>query len=166
MTEQEGYVVPPSNPWQAPRIPPPGAAPNRTRFPSWAVMLVVVGAILALCAGLIGMALLAPDSSRQPNPLVPGRSALEAVEVSGTCQNRIVGSYGLVASVTVRNPSDRSQTGAVWVSWPVTGEVGKTFSERVELAPGARHEFHVNEPIDGERWFRLGKCEYGWAPTG
>lgn len=88
------------------------------------------------------------------------------VEVSGQCEKRIVGSYGLLATITVDNVTEQEVSGTVWVSWDVLGDDPQEFSGAVTAAPGEAVEFHVDEEISSEHWLRVEDCQYGFIPDG
>lgn len=158
--------------------PPPGA---KSGIPTWAVVVIVVGAVLvALCCGITTVgAVLGNDDPEQTGPTVAAEDETEPeteapamppvsqpeVEVTGECKKKIIGNYGLLASITVDNPTDQEVSGTVWVSWDVLGDDPYVFSEEVSVAPGESISFHVDEEIDSERWFRVEGCQYGFTPV-
>lgn len=87
------------------------------------------------------------------------------VTTTGTCEKKLVGEYGLVATITATNLTRENQSGQVWVQWPVTGESPQRFVKPVTLTPGEAVEFPVNQAIPAERWYRTGMCTHGWEPT-
>ena len=137
-------------------------ARHRCGPPLWAVLAIVVGALLIVCCGLAACIVSAAPDAGSPAVASPSPS-LAAVAVNGTCHTRVIGSYGLVASVTIHNASSVVQNGSVWVNWPINGEASRMYSEAMQLGAGEVREFHVNEPIDADRWLRLGMCDYGWS---
>lgn len=92
-------------------------------------------------------------------------SVVQRVTTTGTCEKRIVGSYGLIATVTATNGTSKDQSGQIWVQWPVTGETAQRFVRPVTLVPGEAVEFPVNHDITAERWYRTGLCSFGWEPS-
>lgn len=157
-------VPPPDDqiPWESPGRPPwAGEPPPRRGLPAWAWVSIVLGGLLLVCGSGALVALL--DES---GPVPAVRTPASAVTTSGTCEKRIVGEYGLVATVTAVNATDKAQTGTVWVRWPITGETAQEFPRLVTLAPGASVEHVVNQDIPAERWFRTGACSFGWTPQG
>jgi len=95
----------------------------------------------------------------------PVRHPVQQVTTSGTCDKRILGGYGLVATVRAHNGTGQNQSGTIWVRWPVTGETTQEFTKVVRLAPDETVEFPVNETIIASRWFQTGECTYGWTPA-
>lgn len=151
-------------PW-TPAGPPPWIEPERRSGPPlWAVLSLVIGSLLLMCCGVAACAVSA--ASDPVAVLVTSPSPEPAVRAVGTCRTTVVGSYELVISVTVHNSSGSVQSGLVWVSWPITGEASRMYSETMRLDPGQTREFLVNDPIDEDRWMRLGQCDYGWSPGG
>lgn len=165
-------------PWQAAGPPPAG----RRGMPTWAIVLIVVGAVLvALCCGIttVGAVLgddgpektgstAAAEDRTEPEtetPAMPPVSQPE-VEVTGECKKKIIGNYGLLASITVDNPTDQEVSGTVWVSWDVLGDDPHVFSEEITVAPGESISFHVDEEIDSGRWFQVERdCQYGFRDS-
>lgn len=143
----------------------PGAPPwaRRRGLPAWAWVSIVLGGLFLICGSSAAVALL--DESG-PTPAVSTVPSTSPVSVTGTCEKRIVGEYGLVATVRATNATDKPQTGAVWVRWPITGEAAQDFPKLVTLAPGESVEHVVNQEVKAERWLRMGTCSYGWTPTG
>jgi hypothetical protein len=171
-------VPPPDDeiPWHSPGRPPwdsqvhqdlgvqhgwltPGE--KRKGMPAWAWVSIVLGGLFILCSGAVVLGL-TDKSGPVPAITVPVGAS---VTTTGTCEKKIIGEYGLVATVTATNTSTKPQTGQVWVQWPVTGEAALKFSKSVTLAPGEAVEFPVNQEITAERWYRVGACSYGWAPA-
>lgn len=171
-------------PWQAAGPPPAG----RRGMPTWAIVVIVVGAVLvALCCGtMVVGAALGDDDPEQTSPTVAAEPETETepetepetetpamppvsqpeVEVTGKCEKKIIGNYGLLASVTVDNPTDQEVSGTVWVSWDVLGDDPYVFSEEVSVAPGESISFHVDEEIDSGRWFQVERdCQYGFRDS-
>lgn len=135
--------------------------PRRSGLPAWAWVSLVLGSIALCVSGSILMQAVKPIETEPVTPAPPA-----PVTVSGACEKRIIGSYGLVATVIVTNTTVNAQPGVVWVRWPVTGEVTQEYTKRLTLAPGAQVEFPVNEPVSADRWTRTGLCSYGWTPSG
>lgn len=166
---------PPGRPWQDAGPPPAG----RRGIPTWAIVLIAVGGALILaCCGITTVAAVLGDDDDEPRrppatvAAQPTETAVQApefrpaqVEVSGQCRKRIIGSYGLMASITVDNPTDQEVTGTAWVRWRVLGDDPEVFSQEMTVGPDAAMEFHVDEEIDSERWFRVEECDYGWTPA-
>lgn len=146
--------------------PPPGTwvAKRPKGVSLGAVLAIVLGSILLCGAGVVVLALVGKSGQ------VPGQSVDTVppapVVTSGTCEKKIIGEYGVVATVRAVNTSDRVQTGTIWVRWPITGEAAQEFTKRVTLGLGEAVEFPVNEKVSAERWFRMGECSYGWTPAG
>lgn len=156
--------------YRSPGVPPWGSLhqdighePRRRGLPAWAWVSIVLGGLFLICGSSAAVALW--DESG-PTPAVSTVPSTSPVAVTGTCEKRIVGEYGLVATVRATNSTDKPQTGAVWVRWPVTGEAAQEFPKLVTLAPGESVEHVVNEDVKAERWFRMGACSYGWTATG
>lgn len=139
--------------------PTPGE--KRRGLPAWAWVSIVLGGIFLLCSGAVALGLTS-QSGPVPGVTIP---AGPAVTTTGMCEKKVIGDYGLVATVTATNTTDTAQTGAVWVQWPVTGEAALKFTKTVTLKPGEAVEFPVNQAVPAERWFRVGACSYGWAPA-
>lgn len=139
-----------------------GWSGKRRGLPAWAWVSIVLGSIL-LCGGsLVSLALVGESGP------VPGRSAdpaPAAVTTSGTCEKKIVGEYGLVATIIATNSTNEDQTGVLWVRWPITGEAAQEFTKRATIKPGQAVELVVNQKVVAERWFRIGECSYGWTPS-
>jgi hypothetical protein len=159
-----GEIPPPDD-----RVPEysPGPAPwaspvARSPLPAWAWVCLTVGALSLIVAGSVAITF---NGRSGPVPAVPIIASVPGVSTTGTCEKRIIGSYGLIATVTATNGTDQVQTGTVWVRWPITGEVAKTFSKRVTLAPGEATEFPVNQEIPAADWYQTGACSYGWDPA-
>jgi hypothetical protein len=147
-TDREHYASPGRAPWA-----------GRRGLPAWAWVSIVLGTVLLVCGSSALVALLdetgpAPAVSLAPSPL--------GVNLTGTCEKKLVGEYGLVATVTATNGTNTEQTGTIWVRWPITGEAAQEFTKRVTLAPGEAVEFPVNQEVKAERWYRAGACSYGW----
>lgn len=156
--------------YRSPGVPPWGSLHQdighpeprqRKGLPAWAWVSIVLGGLFIVCSGLAVVALTG-ESGPVPAVTIP---AGPAVTTTGTCEKKLVGDYGLVATVTATNTTSKAQTGQVWVQWPVTGEAALKFTKPVTLAPGEAVEFPVNQAIPAERWFRVGACSYGWAPA-
>lgn len=139
--------------------PTPGE--KRRGLPAWAWVSIVLGGLFILCSGAVALGLTG-ESGPVPAVTIP---AGPDVTTTGTCEKKVIGEYGLVATVTATNTTDKPQTGSVWVQWPVTGEAALKFSKPVTLEPGQAVEFPVNQAVPAERWFRVGACSYGWAPA-
>jgi hypothetical protein len=137
--------------------PTPGE--KRRGLPAWAWVSIVLGSLFLICGSSAAVALW--DESG-PAPAVSTVPAASPVAVTGTCQKRIVGEYGLVATVRATNSSRTAQTGMVWVQWSITGETPQRFTKPVTIEPGAAVDFPVNHDVPAERWFRTGTCTYGW----
>lgn len=142
----------------------PSPAEKRRGLPPWAVVSIVLGVVALLVAGGV-VAGLTGESGRVPVIPAPAPRPAE-VPTSGTCEKRIVGQYGLVATVTATNTSGKAQTGTLWARWPVTGEAAQEFTKRATLQPGQRVELTVNQEVTADRWFRTGACSFGWTPDG
>ena len=153
-----GHVPGPSD--AVARYPRPMRAPRRlSRMALWATLFSVGVVFVGMCLILTVASLFTQDTGPGPDPQPPAAQ----VEVSGTCQKRIIGSYGMVASVTALNATNAEATGTIWVRWPITGAEPISFTKKVTLPPGATVDFYVDEPINGEKWLRLGECDYGWT---
>lgn len=144
--DRMAYRKPGRPPWEKPRLPP------------WAWVSIILGTVFLICGSSALVALLdetgpVPAVSTSPSP----------VSVTGTCEKKLVGDYGLVATVRATNATGRPQTGLVWVRWPVTGEAAQEFTKRVTLAPGEGVDFPVNQEVTAERWYRAGACTFGWT---
>lgn len=155
------YESPGPPPWAAPAPPPLNI--GRKRSTGFAVAVAVVGSVLVLlaCLGIFALGQEAgpvPAKSEAPPPA--------AVTTSGTCEKKVIGEYGLVATVSATNTTERVQSGILWVRWPVTGEAAQEFIKRATLAPGQTVELTVNENVAAERWFRIGTCSHGWTQSG
>jgi hypothetical protein len=142
----------------------PGAPPwaRRRGLPAWAWVSIVLGGLFLICGSSAAVALF---DQTGPTPAVSSVPSSSPVAVNGTCEKRIVGEYGLVATVTAVNGSEKPQTGVVWVRWEITGEEPQEFVKRVTLAAGAAVVFPVNQEVKAERWFRTGSCSYGWRAS-
>jgi hypothetical protein len=140
--------------------PTPGE--KRRGLPAWAVVSMVLGVVALLITGGVVAGLTGSSGPVRTVPVPAPHPA--AVNTSGTCEKRIVGQYGLVATVRATNASGAAQTGVLWVRWPITGEAAQEFTKRATLAPGESVELPVNQEIKAERWFRTGACSYGWTP--
>ena len=167
-------------PWQAAGPPPPG---TESGIPTWAIVVIVVVTILvALCCGITGVAAVlggddeprrspatvAAEDETEPETEAPAMPPVSQpkVGVTGECKKKIIGNYGLLASITVNNPTDQEVSGTVWVSWDVLGDNPYVFSDEVSVAPGESISFHVDEEINSERWFRVERyCQYGFNST-
>jgi hypothetical protein len=158
--------------YRSPGVPPWGSLhqdigheppKERRGLPAWAWVSMVLGVVALLCTGAVTLGL---TSESGPVPVVPPAPAPHPAEVttSGTCEKKIVGQYGLVASVTATNVSGKTQTGFVWARWPVTGEAAQEFTKPATLQPGQHAELTVNQEVTAERWFRVGACSFGWTP--
>lgn len=179
----EGVDSPPPPPPGAGRAwqdagPPPG---TKSGIPTWAIILISVGGALILaCCGITGVAaVIGDDDPEQTSPTVAAEDETEPeteapamppvsqpeVEVTGECKKKIIGNYGLLASITVDNPTDQEVTGTAWVRWRVLGDDPEVFSQEMTVVPDSATEFHVDEEIDSERWFRVEECDYGWTPA-
>jgi hypothetical protein len=154
-------IPPPDDliPWGSPGRPP-WAPPEKAPLPAWAWVSIILGTVFLLCTGAITMAMVDENG---PTPAVRVESVAE-VSTTGTCEKRIIGKYGLVATITARNATSDVQSGTVWVSWPVTGSKAQEFSQRLTLDPGQATEFPVNQEVTPEMWFATGECTYGWRP--
>lgn len=151
---------PTGRPWVSPG-PPPGTV---RRTPRWAVAFIAVGVVLAVsCWGKTVIDLAAgghaPVGGIPVSPTAPER----AVVVFGTCENKIIGEYGLLASVTAENQATVPAVGRIWARWTLTGSEPVVKSKDVTLTPGQRVTMHVDDPIDAEHWFRIKSCDYGWT---
>jgi hypothetical protein len=158
--DREHYASPGEPPPSWPRYDRPT---GRRGLPAWAWVSIVLGGLFLICGSSAAVALW--DESG-PTPAVSTVPPTSPVSVTGTCEKRIVGEYGLVATVRATNATDKPQTGAVWVRWPITGEAAQEFPKLVTLAPGESVEHVVNEDVKAERWLRMGACSYGWTKTG
>lgn len=146
------------SPGPAPWAPPMTDGP-RPKLPTLAWVALLVGSI-ALLTGAVAVISLVEESG--PVPVLS--EVHPQVTTTGTCEKRIIGEYGLVATVTATNGTNKPQSGQVWVLWPVTGEASQRFVKPVTLAPGEVVEFPVNQDIPAERWYRTGLCTFGWEP--
>jgi hypothetical protein len=133
--------------------PAPWAEKRRLSTLGWVAMIFAAGSLLFGSLAVISL------TNGGTTPLV------QRVTTSGMCEKRIVGAYGLVATVTATNGTDSAQSGQVWVQWPVTGETAQRFVKPVTLSPGEAVEFPVNQDIPADQWFRTGLCAFGWEPT-
>jgi hypothetical protein len=127
----------------------------------------VVGVVLAvLCGGGMVLSLAAggptPVGGTSASPTA-SKAPERAVVASGTCETKIIGEYGLLASVTVENQTKAPAVGRIWARWMITGSEPVVKSKDVTLTPGQRATMHVDDPIDAERWFRIERCDYGWT---
>lgn len=180
-------VVPPPDPdpavdrdhWASPGEPPwanqvhqdlavqhgwPSPGEKRRGLPAWAWVSMVLGVVLVLCSGAVTLGLTGQSGPVPVAPVVPAPAPGPAeVTTSGTCEKKLVGQYGLVASVTATNASGKTQTGMVWARWPVTGEAAQEFTKPATLKPGESVELAVNQEVTAERWFRVGACSFGWT---
>lgn len=165
--DRDAWVSPGRPPWDSQAHqdlavqhgwPTPGE--KRRGLPAWAWVSIVLGGLFILCSGAVALGMV--DESG-PVPAVRTPALTGQVTTTGTCEKRIVGEYGLVATVTATNTGKADVTGTVWVRWPVTGEAAQEFTKRVTLKPGQAVEFPVNQDIPAERWFRTGACSFGWV---
>ena len=143
----------------------PGAPPwsnGRRRTAPWVIAVTVLGSLALCIAGCLGTGLVL-SAGPVPAQSILASPSPAAVNTSGTCEKRIVGEYGLVATVRATNASEHNQSGTIWVRWPITGEAAQEFTKRVTLAPGDSAELLVNEEVMAERWLRMGECSYGWT---
>lgn len=176
-------LPPPSDPWDlavqhgwsqqsaAPAGRPwvnPGPLPGATRrVPGWAVTLAVLGVLFIILCGVGTVLNLdagepAPVGGTPASPTAPDAPE-RAVVASGTCDKKIIGEYGLIASITVENQTRAPAVGRIWARWKVTGSNPVVKSKNVTLSPGKSATLHVDDLIDGERWFRIEGCDYGWT---
>lgn len=156
-------VPPPDDeiPWESPGRPP-WVKPEKSRgLPAWAWVSIVLGSLALCLGGSVALSLL--DES---GPVPAVRTSTAAVTTSGTCEKKIIGEYGLVATVTAVNATDKPQAGSIWIEWKITGETAQRFVKPTTLAPGEAMEFPVNHEVPAERWYRTGACSFGWAPQG
>lgn len=148
----------------------PGPAPWATKeelagarrpVPVLAWVALVLGS-LALLAGSLAVIALTDRTGT-----VPAVTTVVDRQVTtfGKCEKRIIGEYGLVATVTAVNQTGKTQTGQIWIMWPITGEHAQRFVKPVTLEPGEGADFPVNQDIPAERWYRTGLCSYGWEPA-
>lgn len=145
--------------------PAPWAAPERRGMPAWAWVAIILGVVSLLCGSAVALAALEPvPRGTSPRPAVQLPVGPD-VQVSGSCRQRIIGGYGLVASVTAKNHGDEIQRGQVWVRWKITGEAPKIYAIPATLAPGGEQDHHVNEEVSTEQWYRVQACDYGWTPA-
>ena len=162
-----GHGAPPDRPpvdrmtYQSPGPPPWDN--GRQRSSIWAVVVACLGSVLVMLACAGGFALLQEDG---PVPAKSSAPPPAAVTTSGTCEKKVIGEYGLVATVRATNTTEKVQSGILWVRWPVTGEAAQEFTKRATLAPGESVELTVNESVAAERWFRIGECSHGWTRSG
>lgn len=135
----------------------PGLAPwaERVRMSTlgWVALIFAAGSLLFGSIAIISLT----DGGATP--------VVQRVITTGTCEKRIIGSYGLIATVTATNGTRENQVGQIWVQWPVTGETAQRFVKPVTLTPGEAVEFPVNQDVPAERWYRIGACTFGWDPT-
>lgn len=132
--------------------PTPGEK-RRLSTLGWVALIFAAGSLLFGSIAIISLT----DGGTTP--------LIQHVTTSGTCEKRIVGAYGLVATVTATNGTAKDQSGQIWVQWPVTGETAQRFVKPVTLLPGEAVEFPVNQDVPAERWYRIGLCSFGWDPT-
>lgn len=154
------YQSPGPPPWAAPAPPPLNI--GRKRSTGFAVVAAVVGSVLVLLACL-GAFALAQEAGPVPAEATPSPVG---ITTSGTCEKKVIGEYGLVATVRATNTTRKAQEGILWVRWPITGEAAQEFTKRATLAPGESVELMVNEKVAAERWFRTGECSHGWTRDG
>lgn len=145
--DPDPYVSPGRAPW----------APKRGLSVGWT--LVLIGALVLCLAAVAGLLLIGPSG-----PVPTGNTPVARVTVTGTCEKKIIGAYGLIASVTATNGTDTSQVGSTWIRWEVTGQEPVVFTKPLTLAPNTVAEHHVNHPVKADQWFRTGECDYGWTP--
>jgi hypothetical protein len=157
------YVSPGSPPWAAPA--PPALNEGRKRTTGFALIVAVGASVLAVLAILACLGAVALGQKTEPVPSVTLPPPPAAVNTSGTCGKKIVGEYGLVATVRATSTTVKAQTGTLWVRWAITGEAAQEFTKRATLEPGDSVELTVNEAVAAERWFRIGECSYGWTPA-
>lgn len=138
----------------------PGPAPWAETGVPRALWIVLAVAAASLLVGSLAILALTDDSGRNPVERAPAAM----VTTTGKCEKRIIGEYGLVATVIATNGTGKEQRGQVWVQWPVTGETAQRFVKPVTLAPGQTTDFPVNQDIPAERWYRTGICTFGWDP--
>jgi hypothetical protein len=157
---------PPDDPPDRMHYDSPGPAPwataaerGRRTLPTVGWVALIIAAASLVFGSMAVMSLTGNDVA--PSPVV----RTVTVTTTGTCEKRLVGSYGLVATITATNGTRENQSGQVWVQWPVTGETVQRFVKPVTLTPGEAVEFPVNQDIPAERWYRTGMCTYGWEPT-
>jgi hypothetical protein len=148
------YESPGPAPWATPAEL--GHKPGKLPTLGW-VALILAGASL-LFGSMAVMSLTSGDGAPAPAVRPP------TVTTTGTCEKRIVGAYGLVATITATNVTRENQVGQVWVQWPVTGDSPQRFVKPVTLTPGEAVEFPVNQDVPADRWYRTGMCTYGWEP--
>lgn len=120
----------------------------------WVALILAAGSLLLGSIAIISLT----DGGTTP-------MVAQHVTTTGTCEKRIVGAYGLVATVTATNGTGTDQSGQIWVQWPVTGETAQRFVKPTTLAPGEAVEFPVNQDIPADRWLRTGVCTFGWEST-
>lgn len=151
-------------PWVAPGTPPWATQevirPGKGHLPAWAVVSIVLGALVLCLGGSVALTVL---DNAGPVPVVKTVPVTLDVTVTGTCEKKVIGEYGLVATVTATNATRHVQEGTIWVRWPVTGEAAQGFTRRVKLQPGQVVEFPVNQAVTADRWFRTGSCSFGWS---
>lgn len=165
--DREHYASPGPPPWDSQvhqdlAVQHGWKAPGEKRrgLPAWAWVSIVLGGLLIVCGAATAVSFVGESG---PVPAVSTVPSTSPVAVSGTCQKRIVGQYGLVATVRATNATDEPQKGVLWVRWEVTGETAQEFAKATTIAPGRAVELPVNQEVPAERWFRIGSCSYGWT---
>lgn len=157
--DREFYASPGPAPWATPAeralAVQHGWTGKKVRLSElgWVALILAAGSLVLGSIAIISL------TDGGTTPLV------QRVTTSGTCEKRIVGAYGLVATVTATNDTAKDQSGQVWVQWAVTGETAQRFVKPVTMAPGEAVEFPVNQDVPAERWYRIGACTFGWEPT-
>lgn len=148
----------------APAGPPPWVEPPVKKLPTWVWVLAMVAGTLFVVF-LLAAAWFAPAPPPVPIRPIPTVPINRPVQVLGECKKQIIGHYGLIASVTATNPSDKPATGTVWVRWPVTGDEDRVFVKTFTIPAHGSADFHVNQPVDADLWYRTGQCTYTWTTS-
>jgi hypothetical protein len=142
--------------------PPPGT--RKTGPPAWAILVaVIVAAVVSACSAMIVMGSILPAKAPHGGSLV-GEPGKVEVEVTGQCEKRVMGAYGVLASITAHNSGPVEAVGRLWVRWPQTGAESLSFGKDFTLPPNATETFYVDQEVHPpEHWYRLRTCEYGWT---
>jgi hypothetical protein len=132
---------------------------------SWRSAFITVGLFTVLMLCSVGPFLVAEEHPEDQVSEV--RSPAPAVTVTGTCEKKILGGYGLLASITVFNATPSPVLGNAWVSWDVLGAKPRVYTKVMTVDAGGKKDFFVDEPMDQDLWFRVSAtCNYGWTPSG